>query len=239
VSFNRSASLTDQDRKFWPPRKEVLDWLVGILPGDARVLDIGPGTAPFKRADMFVDWTKPESIPDYKFRALDIHNDRLPFDVKTFDFVYCRHVLEDLYNPFLIVSEMSRVAKAGYVETPSPLAEVCRGIDGNSPPWRGYQHHRFLIWNREGTLYFLTKYPIIEYSSFEDEATLIVDRLRDSPRYWNTHLLWRDRIDVRYLQHEVDYWINRNYAAVVTTAMKEGVKSSDEFTNSIATMHWP
>ena len=160
MSFDGRAAPTNQDRKFWLPREEVVVWLTSIIPVDAKVLDIGSGTAPFRRADMFVDWTKPSDIPDHKFQACDIHRNRLPFDDKTFDFVYCRHVLEDLYNPFLIVAEMSRVAKAGYIETPSPLAEVCRGIDGNSPPWRGYHHHRFLIWKRDGILFFLTKYPI-------------------------------------------------------------------------------
>ena len=229
------AALTNQDRKFWSPGQEVLSWLTGIIPIDAKVLDIGPGTAPFSRADMFVDWTKPDTIPDHKFRACDIHRDRLPFDDKTFDFVYCRHVLEDLYNPFLIVAEMSRVAKAGYIETPSPLAEVCRGIDGDSPPWRGYHHHRFLIWNRGGILFFLTKYPIIEYLDFADETTAIVGRLRDNPGNWNSHFLWRDQIEVRYLQHEADYLIVKNYAATVTTAIKEGLESAEEFTKTMAT----
>jgi hypothetical protein len=44
------------------------------------------------------------------------------------------HMLEDMYNPFPICAEMSRVAKAGYVETPSPVAELCRGVDGDKPP---------------------------------------------------------------------------------------------------------
>jgi hypothetical protein len=235
VPVDGRAALTNQDRKFWSPGQEVLSWLTGIIPIDAKVLDIGPGTAPFSRADMFVDWTKPDTIPDHKFRACDIHRDRLPFDDKTFDFVYCRHVLEDLYNPFLIVAEMSRVAKAVYIETPSPLAEVCRGIDGDSPPWRGYHHHRFLIWNRGGILFFLTKYPIIEYLDFADATTAIVGRLRDNPGNWNSHFLWRDQIEVRYLQHEADYFIVKNYAATVTTAIKEGLESAEEFTKTMAT----
>jgi hypothetical protein len=236
MSFAGHAALTNQDRKFWLPREEVVVWLTSIIPVDAKVLDIGPGTAPFRRADMFVDWTKPSDIPDHKFQACDIHRNRLPFDDKTFDFVYCRHVLEDLYNPFLIVAEMSRVAKAGYIETPSPLAEICRGIDGNSPPWRGYHHHRFLIWNRDGILFFLTKYPIIEYLDFADEATAIVGRLRDNPRYWNSHFLWRDQIEVRYLQHEADYAIAKDYTAVVSAAIKEGLEGAEEFTKTMVTV---
>jgi hypothetical protein len=228
IAMTNSASLTNQDPKFWEPRKDVLDWLTAVIPADARVLDVGPGTNPFERADMFVDWAKPGDVPDHKFRGVDIHRQRLPFEDKTFDFVYCRHVLEDLYNPFLICSEMSRVAKAGYIETPSPLSEVCRGIDGKSLPWRGYHHHRFLVWNRRGVLHFLTKYPIIEYLTFENEAA-IVDRLRGGPRYWDTQFLWRDRIDACYLQHEVDFRITENYAEMVLMAMSDCLEAADAF----------
>jgi hypothetical protein len=62
-------------------------------------------------------------------------------------------------------------------------------------------------------LFLLTKYPIIEYLDFEGEATAIVGRLRDNPRYWNSPFLWRDQIEVRYLQHEADYLIIKDYAA--------------------------
>jgi ubiquinone/menaquinone biosynthesis C-methylase UbiE len=48
----------------------------------------------------------------------------LPYEDKEFDFVYCRHVLEDLIYPFRVIKEMQRVAKAGYIETPSPMAEL-------------------------------------------------------------------------------------------------------------------
>jgi methyltransferase family protein len=155
------TTLTNQDQKFWHPRPDVHEWLMRRIPDSAKVLDIGPGTAPFRRANMFVDWRKPNDLPESKFRRIDLNRDPLPFGDKAFDFAYCRHVLEDLYNPFLLCTEMARVAMAGYIQTPSPLAEVCRGVDGNSPSWRGYQHHRFLIWNRNGILCFLSKYPII------------------------------------------------------------------------------
>src|ERR1700733_6220826 len=119
-------------------------------------------------------WTggSPTIFPRASFGGLILYRDPLPFGDKAFDFAYCRHVLEDLYNPFLLCTEMARVAMAGYIQTPSPLAEVCRGVDGNSPSWRGYQHHRFLIWDRNGILCFLSKYPIIEYVQFANEAAI-------------------------------------------------------------------
>lgn len=234
MNVENRVALTNDDRKFWRPRPEVLNWLEATIPSHAKVLDIGPGTAPFHRADMFVDWTKPSDVPENKFCAVDIHREQLPFEDKTFDFVYCRHVLEDLYDPFRICSEMWRVARAGYIETPSPLAEVCRGIDGGAPPWRGYHHHRYLIWSYCGVLHFLTKYPIIEFVGFDNEAA-IPGRLRDNARYWNTHFLWQDKFEVRYFQHEVDYRITENYAAMVTKAIDEHLEATDEFSKLIAT----
>jgi hypothetical protein len=85
--------------------------------------------------------------------------------IRNLIFVYCRHVLEDLYNPFLLLDEMSRVASSGYLETPSPLSEVCRGIDGgdNNLPWRGYQHHHSFVWSYNDEVCFAHKYPAVEY----------------------------------------------------------------------------
>jgi len=71
---------------------------------------------------------------------------------------------------------------------------------------------------------------------FEDEATAIVGRLRDNPRHWNSHFLWRDQIEVRYLQHEADYLIIKDYAALVSTAIKEGLEAAEDFTKKMATV---
>ena len=41
-----------------------------------------------------------------------------PFPDLYFDFCMCSHVLEDIRDPVWVVSELSRVARAGYLETP-------------------------------------------------------------------------------------------------------------------------
>jgi hypothetical protein len=226
------AALTNNDQKFWQPRTDIQDWLTRTIPADASVLDVGPGTAPFPRADLSVDWRKPDAVAESKFRQVDIQKDRLPFEDKSFDFVYCRHVLEDLHDPFSVCAEMSRVGKAGYIETPSPLAEVCSGIDGNSPPWRGYHHHRFVIWTSDDTLCFLSKYPVIEYARIDEDA--VAASLREGPRLWNTHFVWRDRINFRFFQHEVDYWITQGYSQMLGRAIQECRASSATFEAQVA-----
>lgn len=219
--------LTQADKKHWAPSEPLVHWLANRLGPDAKVLEVGPGFAPFPRADIFVDEKDLPHIADARKRTLDLAREPLPFDDKSFDFVYCRHVLEDMYNPFLLLSEMQRVAKAGYIETPSPIAEMGRGVDGSSPPFRGYHHHRFVIWSHEGQLRFVSKYPIIEYFRFTEEE--IIGWLREGQKTWNTHFLWEDKINFKHHQSGVDFDITRDYAAMLKNAMDQSKVSSGLF----------
>ena len=219
--------LTENDKKFWIPLPDVVEWVSTLIDEGANVLEIGPGVTPFSRASHFVDWQ-----PGTNITPCDINRDRLPFADKQFDFIYCRHVLEDLYNPFLVCDEMSRVGKAGYIETPSPLAEVCRGIDGGSPKWRGYHHHRYFVWNDDGVLNFAGKYPAIESFDFGDE-TMIEDFLRKDPMLWNTYFVWRDTLQWKHLQHDIDFKVYNTYRAVIAKAMKHGMNNAADYRNKI------
>jgi hypothetical protein len=98
------------------------------IKGRDRVLDVGGSMDQHKhiKVDTLVDIIRPEDAPygPSKLRAknfvkVDITKDRLPFKDKEFDFCLCTHTLEDLYNPFLVLSEMQRVAKRGLIVTPS------------------------------------------------------------------------------------------------------------------------
>ena len=42
----------------------------------------------------------------------------MPFDDKVFDYAICSHVLEHVERPDAVIAELSRVAKAGYIEVP-------------------------------------------------------------------------------------------------------------------------
>ncbi|PAW79744.1 MAG: hypothetical protein B9S32_00005 [Verrucomicrobia bacterium Tous-C9LFEB] len=213
--------LTNADTKYWTPNPQMLEKVDRHIAAGLRVLEVGPGAAPFSRATYFVDWH-----PGKNTVVCDLCRDRLPFADKEFDFVYCRHVLEDMYNPFLACDEMSRVAKAGYIETPSPLSEVCRGIDGNSPSWRGYVHHRYLVWAEAKQLCFLAKYPFIEYLCLSDDE--IANILRKDAFLWNSYYFWEGRIDWRLLQHEVDYTLGPEYKEAILKAVDAGVRNANE-----------
>lgn len=122
-----------------------------------KVLDIGGWFAPCKQATHMVDIMPFETMNlpgaygngELKIRKENYHQmdlgalERLPFVDGEFDFIVCRHTLEDLKDPVRVCREMIRVGKAGYIETPSRLCESTKGIERHW--WCGYYHHRWLI----------------------------------------------------------------------------------------------
>ncbi len=216
-------ALTQNSTKFWHPDQKMIDWLTEKkIPADAKVLEIGPGTVPFKRANAYVDFV---DIPDLENFTKADGTGKLPYGDKEFDFIYCRHVLEDSWNPFTLCEEMSRVGKAGYIETPSPIAELCRGIDGSSPPFRGYHHHRWIVWTANKELRFVTKYPLIEYLRFKEDE---IDEWLKQQRYWNTHYLWEDRVNYVHRQSPMDFNIPTDFALMLADAMQASKTYTDD-----------
>lgn len=95
-----------------------------------RVLEIGSGHSPSYRANVVVEkfintnYHRCDDIKVYNHQIF-IHADgsKLPFKDKEFDYVICNQVLEHVDNPQLFIAELCRVAKRGYIETPSLIGE--------------------------------------------------------------------------------------------------------------------
>jgi hypothetical protein len=131
--------------------------IVAQLSDSDRVLDVGGWYEPFHRADWVVDILPYEThgiaghtgpdVPRYTKDTWIIHDvnsrEPLPFADKEFDFVTCAHVLEDIRDPIGLCSELSRVAKRGYIEVPSRLVEQTMDLEGRG--YAGYYHHRWLV----------------------------------------------------------------------------------------------
>lgn len=152
-----------------------------IKPGD-RVLDIGGSMTQHSiiKIDTLVDLIRPEESP-YRptklhakhFVRRDITKDKLPFKDKEFDFCLCTHTLEDLPQPFLVIDEMSRVAKRGLIVTPSMGEDMVfshidftRWLTGamRSP---GQSHHKWFFVISGKKLKIIPKnYPILYTSDF-------------------------------------------------------------------------
>ena len=122
----------------------------------ARILDIGGWYAPCRDATHMVDimpfdtlWRQHGygegefRITPATYHQIDICAAPLPFSDKSFDFVICRHTLEDIRDPIAVCREMNRVARAGYIETPSRVYESTKGVE--RPWWCGHYHHRWLV----------------------------------------------------------------------------------------------
>lgn len=123
-----------------------------------RVLDLGSGHNPHPRADILVDRFFQDDtersgqklvLNQKPFVIADAN--ALPFKDKAFDFVICSHVAEHIEASDLpnFCSEMSRIAKRGYIETPSVFAETLR----HAP------NHRWYVSQQQNTLIFRPTSP--------------------------------------------------------------------------------
>ena len=105
-----------------------VDKIKNIKPTD-RVLEIGPGSSPYKRSNIFLEM-KYDNEEEYSKQVG--HNNKLvtskpvifydgnkfPFSDNEFDYVICSHVLEHVDNLENFLSEIFRVANKGYFEYP-------------------------------------------------------------------------------------------------------------------------
>jgi len=147
-----------------------------------KVLDVGGSMKQHQQIhiDTLVDIIRPEEAPygkskllADKFVQLDVTKEKLPFPDKEFDFCLCTHTLEDLYNPFLLISEMSRVAKRGYISTPS-MGKDMEYSHYNLTDWKtgtrrvpGIAHHKWFFYEKKGVIQVIPKnYPILYTSKF-------------------------------------------------------------------------
>lgn len=185
------------------------------LGAEQRVVDVGGGAAPFWRADWVVDAipfaaagklapnrlgpepTVPEP-PRYREETwveLDLcDRTAWPFDDDQFDFAVCSHLLEDVRDPIWICSELSRIAKAGYIEVPSRYVEQSLGIE--HPRFAGYYHHRWLVSVEESELVFRHKPHLLHATRDAIVADLGVSR-RINPAYEITTLFWTGTLRAR------------------------------------------
>ncbi len=111
----------------WTYQNEFMNW--DIKAGE-RVLDVGCGGWPFTHAthlaDKYPETTthRTESLARDHRPFYEVDLEKLPFSDKSFDFVFCSHVLEHTENPGIAMRELCRVGKRGYVEVPTRLSDV-------------------------------------------------------------------------------------------------------------------
>ena len=131
LAFAHDFYQTQQDAsRYHTYQARIFDF--GIQP-DHKVLDMGSGHIPFSLATHLADIsTKDSSIgrggASFKLMegkpVYECAVENTPFADKEFDFVYCSHVLEHSPDPARACKELMRIARRGYIETPTRGKDV-------------------------------------------------------------------------------------------------------------------
>jgi uncharacterized protein YbaR (Trm112 family) len=100
---------------------------MNIGPNDL-VLDVGSGHNPHPRSNILCDrYIEDDTERGGSIRAdrplivADAHN--LPFKDKAFDYVIASHIIEHMDDPARFCSELMRVARRGFIASPTEIAE--------------------------------------------------------------------------------------------------------------------
>lgn len=165
------------------------------------VLDVGSGSNPHPAADVLL-----EKYIDVTHRYDPLVADRatvladackMPFKDKAFDFVIAFHVLEHMREPGQFLSELQRVGKAGYIETPNALFE--RLIP--------YNVHLLEVMDSDGCL-IINKKNAAKPDSFLNNLNLIQSSPKwncffyTHPELFHVRYLWNDHICYKIINPE-------------------------------------
>ena len=219
---------------YWYPNTIVLKYIIDfcIKNNFKKILEIGPGVDPFPLATTTVGFN--EKVSNYI--DINIEHTPLPFEDKEFDFLYCRHVLEDINYPLFAIKEMIRVSKIVYIETPSPMVEMSRYIDAerNNDIWnnlRGYFHHKSFVWSFNETIYILPKHQgFIEYFELAPDLLKKLCYLLDNyPVYWNNYYLCNTlgTFEIVDLSKNIP-----DYLKTIIDGMEKSMNNTNNFTNN-------
>jgi uncharacterized protein YbaR (Trm112 family) len=198
--------LFDQLRNVWFGSRKVRL----RIPSGALVLEVGSGDSPCPRSDILFDLTLEsfervggKTVVD---RPLVLGNvERLPFRDGAFDYVIAFHVLEHMARPDVFISELQRVARAGYLETPAFWAERINPLSMHrlEVGLERLEDRQRLVINRKTSP---TPEPEVA-NQFRRKLVPIMGFGRLHPEAWVTRYGWEGRIDYRVINpHEQIQW---------------------------------
>ena len=184
----------------WATRRLALN-----IPSDALVLEVGSGGNPYPRSNVLLD----AYMETQERHWAALVNDRptvlsfgenLPFKDKVFDYVIAAHVLEHSPFPEKFLSELERVAKAGYIETPDAFMERINP----------YNDHRLEVTLRKNTLLIRKKNSWIIDNDlvelYEKYAKKVIAKksIPQNPFEFHMRYFWSNKIDYKVINPEVD-----------------------------------
>jgi hypothetical protein len=184
-----------------------------------HVLDINPFDTRLQHAAY--DPELPERHSRETWLQLDICDHRpWPYPDKFFDFAVCSHVLEDIRDPIWVVSEMARVSKAGYVETPSAVGELLTAATFTEYLFGrrntvGSSHHRWLVEmdpSRQEILFRMKPYDLGRRHQSVPHTRLHTP----DPKSLTVAMFWQGELKAREEVFDLYQWIE----ATATTARR-------------------
>lgn len=192
----------------------------------ALVLEVGSGGNPYPRANVLLDAYEVTRERHWAPLATDRPTvlgfvENLPFRDQAFDFVIAAHVLEHSARPDLFLSELQRVAKAGYIEVPDAFLERVNP----------YRDHRLEITCRDQTLMIRKKSgwqhepEVVEM--YEDRVKPILTRelVPVHPFEFHVRYYWENKIAYQVLNPETD----ASWAAPDAGPQSDGMSTGNRF----------
>jgi Methyltransferase domain len=206
------------------------DAILARLDDGALVLDAGGWAKPFARADWVIDLQPYDTRGLYGYDEGQRATERFtadtwvvrdlcatepwPFADEQFDFAICSHTLEDVRDPVRVCEELTRVAKAGYVEVPSRAEEQMWGVQGE---WVGWGHHHWLCDVSDGGIDFVFKHHILHArEDLRVPHRALTPEERVSTLWWEGTFAFRERVFVD--GDELEGWLRE----VVPTPPRRG-----------------
>lgn len=205
------VSLHQESRLMRVLRKLGLDsfaWSLRRLhcpvPAGALVLEVGSGGNPYFRSNVLLDAYQETRERHWAPLVSDRPTvlgfvESLPFRDAAFDFVIASHVLEHSTDPARFLTELQRVAKAGYIEVPDAFMERVNP----------YRDHRLEITVRDGRLVIRKKSgwradpELVELYEHRAKAVFTGRTIPRSPFDFHVRFYWSEKIDFEVLNPEV------------------------------------
>lgn len=156
-----------------------------------KIIDIGGASNPWldNHVDAYFD------IQNFNTNKQliqgDLNNQQIwsTIESKSWDFSICTHVLEDVRDPILLLNNIIRISKKGFIAVPNCIQEF-KNIE--SDYWLGYCHHRWLFSiNQNSELYIIPKLPLINIFNNKPNNHIFLDRIFNR----NTDSFFLDNLD--------------------------------------------
>ena len=160
-------------------RQQVIDFLLDQKKKDPnyKVIDVGGAATSWTSsvADFVVDINTKDSDRSISADICTTQgwNKVLDLAQKLGGFSYA-HTLEDLYNPFLSIENLPKIASSGIITMPSIEAELSNIESLN---WKGNIHHRWIFDQEDEKILIIPKIgaieSLVEYTIYKKETSEI------------------------------------------------------------------